>query len=429
MTYVHSLMKRVDPGLLVLVVLLGLLVAVTQPAQAQTLTTLYNFGSQTGDGVWPRSSLIMDKKGNLYGTTPFGGTGSSPACNMPSYPGCGTAFKLAPPGKKGSSWTETVLYNFGSQYEYDVYPAAGLIMDAERNLYGTTTGGDGAGGAQGTVFELTPTGVETVLHAFTGEPEDGSAPTGQLIMDAQGNFYGTTTGGGPGGNGTVFKLAPDGAETLLHGFGFQQPGDGCTPYAGVIMDKKGNLYGTTWACGAYGYGTVFMVAPNGTETVLYNFNPYNGTDGFYPVGGVVIDKKGNLYGTTTRGGASCDCGTVFKLTPGKKGGAWTEILLHSFGNQSGDGSGPQAGLIMDKEGNLYGTTEFAGGGYDGGRGTVFKLSPTGTEAWLYSFCTQGGCPDGAYPYASLIMDKKGNLYSTTDGGGTYGYGTVFKLTP
>ena len=431
MIWIHSLLKRCGLGLLLTAVALGLLIAATQSAQAQTETVLYSFGSQSGDGLLPQASLIMDKKGNLYGTTYGGGTGSSPACDLPYTAGCGTAFKLVPPGKKRSAWTETVLYSFGSQYEYDVYPVAGLIMDAEGNLYGTTTGGAGADGAQGTVFELTPTGTETVLHAFIGEPDDGSGPMAQLIMDAEGNLYGTTSGGGRGERGTVFKLTPNGIETLLYSFG-SQSGDGCGPYAGVIRDKKGNLYGTTAACGAYGYGTVFKLTPTGTETVLYSFNPGNGADGSGPYGGVVMDKKGNLYGTNSGGGAH-NSGTVFKLTPGKKGGAWTETVLYSFGSQypSEDGYVPLAGLILDKENNLYGTTAY-GGAYpqgNGGGGTVFKLTPAGTETILHSFCAQPRCADGSNPWASLIMDKKGNLYGTTFWGGANGYGTVFKIAP
>ncbi len=425
MIYVRSLWKRFGPGLLLMAGVLGLLIAAAQPAQAQTETVLYSFGSQSGDGLLPQASLIMDKKGNLYGTTVVGGTGNSPACNYPYVGGCGTAFKLVPPGKKRSAWTETVLYSFGSQYEYDVYPVAGLIMDAEGNLYGTTTGGAGADGAQGTVFKLTPNGTETVLHAFTGEPDDGSGPMAQLIMDAQGNFYGTTNGGNQGGrgNGTVFKLTPSGTETVLYSLG-SQSGDGWNPWAGVIMDKKGNLYGTTYAAGVNNYGTAFELTPAGTETVLHSF-PSQPGDGVYVKAGLVRDNKGNLYGTTWIGGAYGG-GTVFKLSRSKKG-AWTETVLYSFCSQPNctDGNGPYAGLIMDKEGNLYGTAN--GGGAYPYWGTVFELTSQGVEKVLYSFGAYSG--DGSGPSAGLIMDKKGNLYGTTEWGGANGYGTVFKIAP
>jgi len=423
MIYVRSLWKRFAPGLLLMAGVLGLLIAAAQPAQAQTETVLYSFGSQSGDGLLPQASLIMDKKGNLYGTTVVGGTGNSPACNYPYAGGCGTAFKLVPPGKKRSVWTETVLYSFGSQYENDgVYPVAGLILDAEGNLYGTTSGGAGAYG-DGTVFKLTPNGTETVLHAFTGEPDDGSTPMAQLIMDAQGNFYGTTNGGGPCERGTVFELTLSGTETLLYCFGTQS-GDGSYPWAGVIMDKKGNLYGTTYAAGADNYGTVFKLTPAGTETVLHSFPSQSG-DGSYLKAGLVRDNKGNLYGTTWIGGAYGG-GTVFKLSPSKKG-AWTETVLYSFCSQLNctDGNGPYAGLIMDKEGNLYGTTN--GGGANPYCGTVFELTSQGVEKVLYSFGAYSG--DGCNPDAALLMDKKGNLYGTTEWGGANGYGTVFKIAP
>ena len=209
-------------------------------------------------------------------------------------------------------------------------------------------------------------------------------------------------------------------ETVLYSFGGQY-GDAAYPlYAGLALDKQGDLYGTTPNFGANNGGTVFKLTPTGTETVLHSFGrAYVGPDGSQPYGGVVLDKKGNLYGTTGLGGAN-NSGTVFEMTPD---GA--ETVLYSFGNQPGDGAFPLAGLVLDKQGNLYGTTVY--GGAHGG-GTVFQLTPDGAETVLYSFGSQPG--DGTNPYAGLVLDKKGNLYGTTGAGGQYGFGgTVFKVTP
>ena len=229
-------------------------------------------------------------------------------------------FKLVPPGKKAGSWTETVLYSFGSQPGDGIYPQAGLIMDAEGNLYGTTVSGGASTNCDdgcGSVFELSATGTETVLYSFCsqGGCTDGTQPYADLIMDKKGNLDGTTGGGGTNGGGTVFQLTPNNGtwtETVLHSFG-SQPGDGIYPQAGLIMDKKGNLYGTTQQGGAYGEGTVFELSPTGTETVLHSFPSQSG-DGYWLDAGLIRDKKGNLYGTSYEGGANGE-GAVFKVTP------------------------------------------------------------------------------------------------------------------
>ncbi len=358
------------------------------------------------DGHQPMSGLITDSAGNLYGTTQLGGK---------NY---GTVFRLAPDG------SETVLYSFAGGSD-GAGPLAGLIADSAGNLYGTTAKGGGAGcGGHGcgTVFKLTPDGTETVLYSFAGG-NDGISPVAGLITDSAGNLYGTTQLGGKNHFGTVFKLAPDGTETVLYRFCFQ--GDPCTdggsPYAGLIKDKAGNLYGTTAEGGTYSGGTVFRLAPDGSETVLYSFA--RGSDGAYPKAGLIADSAGNLYGTTASGGGTgCGgygCGTVFKLAP-----EGTETVLYAFtGN---DGAYPEAGVITDSAGNFYGTTQ-QGGTND--NGTVFKLAPDGTETVLYSFA---GGSDGSLPFAGLIADKKGHLYGTTSEGGStrcygFGCGTVFKL--
>lgn len=379
---------------------------------AKGFSVLHDFCSQRycTDGEYPTAALIADKKGNLYSTT-FGGGHDDGNCMQQALIGCGTVFKITPDGK------ETVLYAFlgGADGQY---PYAGLVMDGKGNLYGTTT----AGGNQGTVFRIAPDGTETILHAFTGG-SDGGTPEAGLILDDSGNLYGTTRWGGVGRTwGTVFKLAPDGTETVLYSFCAPSAcNDGSDPEGGLVADASGNFFGTTKRGGANDGGVVFKLAPNGTETKLYDFCSQTVcADGGGPLADLVVDKKANLYGTT-HGGGTYDEGTVFKLaTDG------TETVLHSFTGGT-DGGGPYGGVIFDTKGNLYGTAAL-GGAY--GFGNVFKLSPGGTETVLYSF-THG--KDGSQPNAAPLLDGHGNLYGTADYGAKtschnkQGCGTVFRL--
>jgi len=344
-----------------------------------------------------------------------------------------------------SARTESVLYTFCAQNGCPdgAHPAAGLVLDQKGNLYGTTYQGGTHGG--GAVFKLSPKGEETVLYSFCAQRNctDGYSPFAGLVFDQKGDLYGTTYEGGAFsdcvgcGGGVVFKITPKGKEIVLHSFNGT---DGEYPLAGVVFDQKGNLYGTTFdggsnSCYPYrGCGVVFKLTPEGKETVLHSFD---GTDGEYPSAGLVFDQKGNLYGTTSGGGAYPDCnpyaegcGVVFKLTPEGK-----EIVLYSFCAQTNctDGAFPYAGLVFDQRGNLYGTT--AAGG-TGNAGVVFKLTPEEKERVLYSFCAQPNCTDGVNPDAGLVFDQKGNLYGTTEGGGLYNYlcydatcGVAFKLSP
>src|SRR5208337_4751127 len=266
--------------------------------------------------------------------------------------------------------------------------------------------------------------TESVLYGFCSQANcaDGFHPNDALIMDAEGNLYGTTYAGGAYGVGTVFELSPAGTETILHSFRKKNGKDGYTPYAGLIMDAEGNLYGTTYAGGAHGQGTVFELSSSGIETILHSFAGHE-TDGAHPLAGLTMDAKGNLYGTTVGGGdyKGCHggCGTVFEVSAGG-----TETILHSFAKKGNDGRGPSAGLIMDASGNLYGTTDLGGAHF---YGTVFELTPDGTETVLYSFCSQGGlnCTDGANPVGTLVMDTEGNLYGAT----ALYEGTVFEFAP
>jgi uncharacterized repeat protein (TIGR03803 family) len=336
---------------------------------------------------------------------------------------------------------EQNLYSFGNAPDGN-YPAASLTIDRNGNLYGTTLEG-GMFGA-GIVFQLSPANghwVNTILYNFCRQNscEDGSSPYGSLILDSRGNLYGTTYQGGAYGYGVAFELkkTPNGAwvESILHSFG--NGIDGAGPLAGMIFDKAGNLYGTTSSGGASGTncfagcGTLFELsrATTGkwTESVLYNFCAQAGCpDGNSLVAGLVSDSAGNLYGTTAFGGTWND-GVVFELSP-SGGGKWAQQVLHVFAGGS-DGSDSHAGVVL-VGGNLYGTTQF--GGLSGNNGTVFQMVHLQNGQWqekvLYSFCSQFSCSDGTDPLAGLIFDKSGNLYGTTFGGGASQWGTIFEVT-
>jgi uncharacterized repeat protein (TIGR03803 family) len=336
--------------------------------------------------------------------------------------------------------TEIVLYSFNDK---DGSGPAGLICDASGNLYGTTSGGGVAGG--GTAFELTPQAgggwTEKVLYSFSTHPNDRTNPTAALILDAAGNLYGTASTYDGYAYGAVFELTPkaggEWTEKILYSF-LTHPNDGWYPYAGLILDAAGNLYGTTVNGGAYGWGTVFELMPETGggwgEKILLNFN---GTDGGNPFNSLIFDAAGNLYGTTAYGGVyssfSVGGGTAFELTPNANG-RWTETVLHNFGGTA-DGNVVSGSLIFDAAGNLYGTTNEGGTGSCArytvvGCGTAFELSPNSDASWsetvLYYFRDEG---DGYWPGTGLIFDAEGNLYGTTQGGGFHGLGTVFKIAP
>lgn len=382
------------------------LIAVAGSASAApTYGLLYTFNiNSLANGAYPKSGLISDSSGNLYGTTQYGGTGT--ACSDR----CGTVFKLAPNGSL------TVLHNFTGGVSDGTHPASGLVADKSGNLYGTAAGGGASGG--GIVYKLAPDGSTfTVLHSFAGT--DGALPTAGLIMDSLGNLYGTTSKGGESNLGVVFELAPNGSSyTLL--YTFAGASDGANPEAGLYADAIGNLYGTTNSGGGPACpicGSVFEIHPDGFEKAIHNFlGALN--DGANPAAGLIADSSGNLYGTTVNGGTS-NAGTVFKLSPGG-----TVTVLHSFAGNSSDGAFPLAGLIADANGNLYGTAS-QGGAF--GDGIVFSLSPAGTSyTILHAF--QGNANDGSYPYGGLLADGSGNLYGTASQEGIEGGGVVYELS-
>ena len=374
----------------------------TPKAPAQTFSVIHNF-TGGNDGGGPLSGFVSDGAGNLYGTTNSGGPTNH-----------GLVYRL---NKNG---LETVMYNFKDGSD-GAYPDGGLVRDKMGNLYGTTTGG-GVSNA-GTVFEVAGVGKERVLYSFTGAA-DGADPEAALTMDAAGNLYGTTIEGGTNGNGTVFKLTrpKTGAkwtETVLYSFGTGT--DGATPVASVAFDKTGNLYGTTSAGGAYGYGTIFELMPSGsawTETILHDFQ--DGDDGAVPFAGLISDKAGNFYGAAGEGGTGGG-GTVFELTPAS--GGWTFAVLYS---QAGwNVSGTFRNLLLDASGNLYGTTHCDGAPE---AGTVYELTPV-NGAWSYTLLyTFTGGTDGLYSFSNLVF-QQGKLYGTTNEGGTDDAGVVFEVTP
>jgi len=359
--------------------------------------------------------------------------------------------------------TFTVLYNF-TGYPFGADPIAGLVRDMAGNLYGTTF--YNGGGGYGVVFKLDTTGKETILYRFF-RGHDGENPVAGLILDAKGNLYGDTTAGGYSRYGVVFKVAPSGKETVLHSF-VGGTKDGCYPYGSLLMDKAGNLYGTTEECGASGYGVVFKLGKNGRKTLLHSFaggatdgqNPdlasllldahsnlygvtYRGgvsgegvvyrlsktgtltllhsfsggaSDGCFPLGTPVMDTNGNLFGTTNSCGSSGH-GIVWELS---RTGQY--IVLHNFAGGASDGCYPDSGVNLDAAGNLYGTTQYCGSSNDG---VVFKVDTGGHETVLHNFVSG----DGIDPYAGVILDAAGNLYGTASEGGSNGYGTVFEITP
>ncbi|MGD0214438.1 MAG: choice-of-anchor tandem repeat GloVer-containing protein [Terriglobales bacterium] len=405
-------------ALLSALVLMAILILMTAPpAAAQTETLLYAFTGGT-DGGQPFAHLASDGAGNFYGTTAVGGLGY------------GTVFEVSPNGNGG--WNETVLHAFTDGADGGYPLASPVIFDSHGNIYGTTAKG-GANGF-GVFFELSPAGKswnETVLYNFASGV-GGVYPFNGLIMDSAGNFYGTDNVYQSGHAITegVFELSQSGGswtekviydnEVAVANFGG----------GGLTMDSAGNIFGIS--SGGFLPQIVFELSPNGhgvwKSTVLHSF-----AKRYYAEGAPVLDKSGNLYGTTASGGASNN-GTVYKLSPGKNG-KWTEDVVYAFKGGTQDGSAPNAGIVFDAAGNIYGTT--AGGG-PSNDGTVFELVAPGgkgnhqyREKVLWSF----NGADGSQPFGSLILDSAGNIYGVAPFGDNRGCtndtgcGVVFEVTP
>jgi uncharacterized repeat protein (TIGR03803 family) len=404
-------------------------------ASAYTLKTLYDFclQSECTDGSEPVAGVIIDSNGNLFGTTAEGGI-----ANCGGVCAYGVDFELSP---SGAEWNYQTLYSFCSVVTNDECADGssadpGVVEDDTGDLYGATY--YGGNNNSGMVYKLASNGQQTVLYSFCpagGNCTDGAHPYSGVILKS-GAVYGTVTAGGANNAGGVFEVTAAGKYKLLCSFcALGSCADGSVPYAGVIVGKSGNLYGTTTGGGAHGYGAVFELSPGKpwTETVLYSFcsQPADGfcVDGASPYAGVILDKSGNLRGATIGGGLH-NWGAVFELSPGTP---WTETVLYNFcstlaGGVCTDGARPYGGLI-DQAGTLYGTTTYGGtgGAYPGG-GTVFSLSAKGELRILRSFCRKAKCADGANPKSGVVRDATGNLYGTTFAGGAHlNGGTVFEL--
>ena|SRR5271165_540751 len=409
---------------------------------------------QSLDGA-PWGGVMLDPSGNVYGTTAGGGSGN---CRY----GCGTVFELSP--LPGGNWVFSVLYDFTGGTDGEA-PYGTLVVDASDNIYGTTTSG-GQYNA-GTAFELVAgpdSWTETTIYAFCPKIgksgcEDGGGTQAGLAWDQEGNLYGTKSGGGTVG-GEIFELAPGSggwSEAILHRFQpsyYRHPAPGgSNPYAGLILDASGNLYGTTaeggancsgWSCGVV-YELTRKSGGGWKEIVLHRFHS-DGKDGVTPGwGALFMDGSGSLYGTTRGGGVNeCgggpdppdgpragqplkaigNCGTIFRLTKAVDG-RWKETILYSFKSGS-TGSSPNTGLVMDRSGTLYGTTDY--GGSSSGCGVIYKLAPHPKGKWEYTVLHSFTGNDGCLPEGNLVLDQKGNLYGGTVLGGG-GYGVIFELTP
>jgi uncharacterized repeat protein (TIGR03803 family) len=398
-----------------------------------TQTVLYNFQgihTKKADGANPEGGVIADSAGNLYGTTNVGG-----ACSFDTRQGCGIVYELS---NSGGTWSETILYTFTGGAD-GAFPTGNLVFDASGNLYGeaaaagaSTACSDGCG----TIFELSPSSSGTwtfsVIYNFTGiSSGDGSAPTGGLIFDASGNLYGTATDGGTGtsncgiGCGEVFELSPSsGGWTKTTIYNFPGGSTGEFPIGGVIFDPAGNLYGTlaqggsfnvNGGCSGVGCGTVFRLMKVSGGWRFGLLYTFQGPRGLLPQNGVVMDAAGNLYGTTV-GGGSAKNGEVFELSPTAVG-QWKQTLLHSFsGNTSTDGFNPQA-LSIDASGNIYGMSNTV----------AFKLSPGSTGGWIFQILST--LAEGNAPHAPLLRDTAGNFYGVSYTSGSQSVGTVYELTP
>ena len=386
----------------------GLLVLYTTLAWAgPKFKILHGFNGKDGAGLW--GNLIFDNQGNLYGPTGGGGPRSY-----------GTVFELTP--KPDGTWKHTVLHSFDENDHHPFGPLGGMVFDSSGNLYGTTEGG---AYDYGTVFELTPGESRwTFEKILTFDFNNGADPCGALTIDTAGDLYGEA--------GVIFKLSqgPEGwRERVL----YLPPG---TALDGPVLDGAGNLYGTSEKGGAHclpqGCGTVYQVKPVGggkwKHRILHSFGAFR-NDGVGPSEGqLAIDQSGGVYGTTFTGGTNLcvtGCGTIFKLADNN--GHWKETILYNFRNDT-TGNGPAAGVVLDKAGNIYGTTMY-GGSPQCGCGVVYELSPTPDGMWKYTVLHRFVYTDGAQPAANLSLDNKGYLYGTTPIGGPGGLGVVFEVTP
>ena len=384
---------------------------------AQTDVILHNFGdgTVTEDGLVPQAGLVQGTDGNFYGTTDRGGS----TYLSPGDPGSGTVFRITPAG------SVTILHSFldGSVVQDGASPTAPLIQGTDGNFYGTAPSG---GIAFGTIFKMTPGGVVTIMHKFGDGSTvlDGGRPGAPLVQGTDGNFYGTAPLGGKDGYGTAFKMTPAGILTTLHSF-LNDGKDGRYPQSGLVQGPNGAFYGTTNQGGTAGYGTIYKMTPSGSVTILHNFADGSVPgDGYGPGGqNMIVGSDGNLYGTTASdflGGEYA--GVVYKITP-----TGTYSILHHFVYGAADDAGRSfSPLVKDSSGVMYGVS--FGGGVEG-NGTVFRINLAGEVSVLHSFPSENQGKDGANPVGGVIVGKDGNIYGTTIHGGTAQYGVVFRVVP
>jgi uncharacterized repeat protein (TIGR03803 family) len=397
------------------VLLLFAATAIASPAQTFTTRFSFDFFSDGADPTFP--SLVQGLDGSLYGTTSFGGPN-----------GGGTVFRITPEG------TLTTLYNFcvsdGCNVAHGQYPEGGVVQGNDGNIYGTTEYG-GANAIWGTVFKITRNTRLRTLYSFCPLPgcSDGSDPVAGLVQATNGNFYGTTSGGGNGW-GTVFSITSGGTFTNVYAFcALPSCADGGEPLAGLTEGTDGNLYGTTSRYGAHrDAGTIFKLTLGGEFKTLYNFCSHKRgsqcRDGQYPQMALVEGTDGNFYGSTNAGGENgpnSNGGTIFKITPH---GALTTIYSFCSQIDCTDGESPISTLVQGTDGNFYGTTQFSSGGPVG---TIFRITPEGALTTLYTFCSQTDCADGGAPLAGLVQATNGKFYGATSTGGADNYGTAFSL--
>lgn len=411
-------------------VALIVIVMLAPRASAQgTEKLLYSFtGGQ--DGQTPQEGVIFDQSGNLYGATMNGG---DEKCYYGGIAGCGVVFQLTP--NADGTWTENVLHSFTGRKDGAGPNWGSLVFGAANNLYGATN--QGGSHNDGTIFELSPNSdgswTESVLHQFTGR-RDGAHPMTTPIFDTAGNLYGTAVGAGVYGCGMVFEMTPGSNNRWTYQAIHQFKGTpGCYPRTGLVPDTAGAYYGTTRNEGQYcgknsrQCGIVYQLTPaSGGKWTFKAIHVFSGGNGGADPAtmNVVVDGNGNLYGTTWAGGGFYGYGLVYELSPGA-GGKWTYKVLYQF-TGSDDGGHSASTMIFDAAGNLYGTT-WSGGAY--GDGVMFKMTPNQNGTWTESVVYSFGGSDGANPGAALISDSAGNIYGTTGAGGVYGAGTVYEITP
>lgn len=396
------------------------LAATATSLPAQTLTTLVTFDGR--NGITPSyGTLVQGTNGNFYGTTESGGDETTYCSNGEGY-GCGTVFEVTPDG------VLTTVHAFCSETNCadGIGPEGGLVLASNGSFYGTTGFGGTNGG--GTIFEIAPDGKFATLYSFCSQADcaDGSFPYTALVQASNGDLYGTTSSGGSHGFGTIFRITLTGTLTTVYDFCSQANcADGEQVTNPLIEARNGKLYGVAPYGGANGAGTVFHITLSGSFEIIHSFDF---KDGAYPYGALLQATNGNFYGTTAGGGRS-NGGTIFELSPS---GALKTLYQFCMTAYCADGDGPYGGLIEGQNENFYGTTAGGGAHFNG---TIFEVSPAGKLMTLYSFCSKANCADGEEPLTGLAQSAEGTLYGTTQDGGDadcslpYGCGTVFSLEP